>query len=123
MLQPKSSKTLMKPTAEKLGCDEQMVDDVVNFFYADLRKSLADLEYPIIQLNGIGSFRVKFIEVPKLIIKYEKHLSVLKPETFNQMATLKDVTQKLEKVRRLKKIIDDEAERRREFFKNKNGNV
>lgn len=116
---PKSSRHFLQPTAEELGCDVQLVDDAAAFFYSEVRKALTEMRGPIVQVPNLGSFKAKPGELPKLIHKYEKHLTVLQPETFNQMATRKDLEVRLERVKSLKKKIDDEKERRKEFLKNK----
>ena len=118
---PKNSKHYIIPTAEDLQIDSQIVEDVVSFYYASLRKALSNLECHNIQVEMLGSFNVKKDKVPYLIKKYEKHLSVLKTETFNQMAIKKEVELKLEQVMRLQKLLDDEKKRRNEFLKRKYG--
>jgi len=121
---PKSSKHYLKPTADETGCSKELVEDVVNFFYSMVRKNLIELKEPNIQIENLGSFKVKTKELPKLLNKYRKHLDVLKPETFNQMAIKKDIETKLERVRNLQFIIGKECHRKAEFIKNKkNGNT
>lgn len=120
---PKNSRHFIQPTAEELDCDPQLVDDAVWFFYAEVRRALVEMRGPNILVPNLGSFRAKYNELPKLIHKYEKHLAVLQPETFNQMATKKDLDSRLEKVKRLKQMILDEKARRDEFLKKKNERV
>lgn len=104
-----------------LGCEHQLVDDAVWFFYSEVRRSLTEMKGPIMQIDNLGSFKVKAAELPKLVHKYEKHLGVLKPETYNQMATKKDLEIKLERVTNLMKMIKEEKERKVEFYNWKNG--
>ena len=118
---PKNSKHFVYPTSEKLDVDQQLVEDLVSYYYSTLRKALSNLECHFIQVENLGLFKAKPNELPKLVHKYEKHLSVLQPETFNQMATKKDVETKLEKVLRLKKMIEEDQERKKQFLKNKYG--
>lgn len=116
---PKSSRHFLQPTSEELGYDLQLVDDVTGFFYTEVRKALVEMRGPIVQVPNLGSFKAKPGELPKLIHKYEKHLTVLQPETFNQMATKKDIGIRLERVRNLMKMMEDEKARRQEFLKKK----
>ena len=118
---PKNSKHFIHPTSEQLGVDQQLFEDLVGFYYSTLRKALSNLECHFVQVENLGLFKAKANELPKLIHKYEKHLGVLQPETFNQMATKKDVESKLEKVLNLKKMIDDDHQRRKEFLQKKYG--
>lgn len=97
-----------------------VVEDIISFYYTQLRKALVNLECHNIQVENLGSFKVKQKELPKLIKKYEKHLSVLEPETFNQMAIKKDIEERLEKVLDVYALIKADAERKIKFYKNKN---
>jgi len=121
---PKNSKTFIAPTAEELGLKEQFVEDVVSFYYKTLRKNLVELTSRNIQVERVGSFKAKANELHKLIAKYENHLKVINPETFNQMTIKKDIETKLERVKRLQNLIKDEKKRKIEHIKNKreNGN-
>jgi nucleoid DNA-binding protein len=117
---PKKSKHFIKPTADKLDCDPQLVDDVINFFYSELRKALIGMEGPTIHVTNLGSFTAMRKSLPRLVAKYQKHLEVLEPETFSQMKTKKAVEAKLNKVLALQKAFDEEWERKQQFLKDKN---
>ena len=120
---PKSSRHFIQPTAEELNCNPQLVDDAVGFFYSEVRKALTEMKSPNIQLDNIGSFKVKPGEIPKLLKKYEKHLEILHPETFNQMATKKEIERRLHRVKALQQMIDEERERKKQFLIDKYGKV
>ena len=118
---PKSSKHYILPTAEELGLNQQMVQDVVGFYYSKVRKNLVDMSHQKITVEHLGSFRVKRKELPLLIKKYNKHLGILTKDTFNQMALKKEVERKLEAVIKLQKALDTEKEKKQEFLKKKYG--
>lgn len=117
---PKSSKHYIKPTADKLDLDTELVDDAVSFFYTTLRKTLVAMKGPNIQVENLGSFKAKPNELPKLASKYKKHLDVLEPETFNQMAIKKDIETMLKQVNDLSKMIASEKFRKQQFINTKN---
>lgn len=117
---PKNSKHFIKPTADRLDLDAELVDDAVSFFYSSLRKTLVEMKGPNIQVDNLGSFKAKPNELPKLASKYKKHLEVLEPETFNQMAIKKDLEIKLERVLKLTKMIGSERFRKQQFINKKN---
>jgi hypothetical protein len=111
---PKSSKHYIQPTAEKLGVDAQLVQDVIDFYYSKVRKNLSNLTLHSIRLDNLGTFNVKQKELPKLSKKYTKHLSVLNTDTFQQMQIRKDTEEKLTKVLRLQAILREERKRKDE---------
>ena len=114
---PKNSKHFIKPTADKIGCTPELVDDAVSFFYQTVRKNLIDVKGPNIMVEGIGSFKTKPKELPKLIVKLQKHLDVLKPETFNQVTLQKSLQVRLEKIKNLQKLMAIERIRKAEVIK------
>lgn len=116
---PKSSKHYIQPAAEELDVDAQMVEAAVSFYFSSVRKTLSDLKCYTVQVENLGSFKAKPKELPKLIAKYTKHLSVLNEETFKGMRTKKDVQEKLDKVLALHEQILETNKRKKEFFKNK----
>ena len=116
---PKSSKHYIQPTASELDLDIDLVQDVVSYYFILLRKALTNLDHYNIQVENLGTFKIKKNELPKLKHKYENHLNILQPETFNQMATKKDIEAKLEKVLTLQNMINAEHARRKEFKSNK----
>lgn len=113
---PKNSKHYIEPTAEKLGLDSQFVEDVVSFYYSALRKALVNLESHNIQVEKLGTFKVKKKEIPKIIKKYKKHLSVVTKDTFSQMQIRKELTEKLERAERLQELINADKERKKKFL-------
>lgn len=118
---PKNSKHYIIPTAEELDISADLVEDVVGFFYRTVRTHLSDLKSDNLMIENLGSFKVKAKELPKLYAKYTHHLSVISDDTFNQMSIKKDVTQKLEKVIALQKLMNANKKRKTEFLTKKYG--
>lgn len=116
---PKSSKHYIIPTSEALNISSQLAESVIDFYYKILRKNLTDLEMHTIVVERLGTFKIKKKEIPKLIAKHTNHLSVLNKETFGQMTLRKDLFEKLDKLNKVKSLIEEEAVRKKEFFKNK----
>ena len=116
---PKNSKHYIVPTAEQLKLNLQLVEDAVSFYYATLRSTLSNLVCHNVQVENLGSFKAKSRGLPKLATRHKEHLSVIKADTFNQMAIKKDVESKLEKVVNLQRLIKEDEERKAKFLKNK----
>lgn len=120
---PKSSKHFIQPTADQLDQDVGLIEDVIGFFYQELRRDLVEMKHPNIQVRNLGSFKAIPNELPKLIAKYQTHLNSLGKDTFKKMGTRKDLERKLEKVISLQMQIKKEAKRRAEFYRKKNGEL
>ena len=116
---PKNSKHFVIPTAEKLGINVNIVEDVITSYYSELRKSLVNCDHHTYQIEGLGIFKVKLRELPKLLARYYKHVEVLKTETFNQMVLKKDIENKLARLQHLQRIINEEHKRKKEHLEKK----
>ena len=103
---PKSSKHFIQPTAEELNYNKTLVEDVISFFYEDVRRTLVEMRGPNLLIENLGSFKVRTNKIPKLINNYKKHLETLDQNEFVQVAIIRSVNERLEKVLKLKQIID-----------------
>lgn len=121
---PKNSKHFIKPTADSLEKDVELVEDLLTFYFQELRKSLVNFKHYNIKVEGLGTFKVKKKELSKLYMKHTNHLNVLKePRTFREMSIKKDTEEKLEKVTSLQDLLNEERKRKAIFMKKKNGKV
>jgi len=117
---PKSSRHFVQPTADELNLSPDLVDDAVTFFYSKLRKRLTDMKDPRIQIENLGTFKVKPRELRKLIAKYTNNLAVLKPESFNQMRFQKKLQLRLLQVKQLQIKVNREKTKKTKFIIKKN---
>jgi len=118
---PKNSKHYVQPTADSLNIEYGLTEDVISFYYKELRSTLSNLKCHNVQVENLGTFKAKSKELPKLYMKYTSHLAVLKTDTFNQMAIKKDITDKLERVVNLQSLIREDNKRKLSFLKKKYG--
>ncbi len=119
-MKPKSHKDFIKETADKLNIKDSVVEDCVEFFYAAVRKSLANMQHTNVHVQNLGTFKVKKTELDKLYRKYKNHLNILEtPETFVQMKIKKEVEEKFEKVKNLYNIINAETIRKNQVKRSK----
>ena len=111
-----------QPTSESLNLNINLIEDAVSFYYSELRKTLSNLKFHNIQVESVGSFKIKYNELPKLIKKYEKHLAVITPDTFAQMSIKKDIEEKLSEVLHAYELLKEDYQRKKDFLKlKKNG--
>ena len=73
-MNPKSHKQFKENIAEEVGVHPKVVEDFLTFYYAKVRKALSTLEYPRINVDGLGTF---FIRKGKLAKSYKKNKSML----------------------------------------------
>jgi hypothetical protein len=120
-LLPKSSKHYIVPTAEKLEVPVGFVEDVINFYYSEVRKSLTEMDHFNIVLDNLGSFKIKKKGLTKLKKKYNNTILKNSGESISQTAIREDTEKKLARVLKIEKILNEERERRKQFLKDKYG--
>jgi len=119
-MNPRKPKRIYQEVAEELNIDKDLVEDLVEFYYKDVRSLLSNLEYPRINIESLGHF----VSKPKMVYgSIEKISRILKEHdtsTFKAYHNKKALENKLELLLKLNLKIQDQTEKREAFFKNKN---
>jgi hypothetical protein len=117
---PKKSSILYKPVAEELNISETLVEDLISFYYKEVRFHLSSLSHPRINVDGLGQFVAKSFFIEKTIPRLTNKLMMHDTSTFNAYFSKKQSELKLESLIALKLKIDEEADRKTKFKKIKN---
>jgi hypothetical protein len=117
-LNPAKRKELSKITAESLGMDHLIVDDVVAFFYRTVQKKLSSMKHPSINVPNLGTFVLKKQRVQKKLEKYNGFLERIDAsESMSMYETTVDVKSEIEKYNEVLSIMDSEVVRKKEIQK------
>jgi len=112
---PKKPNSLYKEITDEFECSEQLVDDLVHFYYKTLKKRMSGLTDLRLNVEGLGHFVLKIRKVKNAIPHYEKVLSNHDTSTFGAYHNKKSVEEKLELLKQLDVKIEDELEKRQKF--------
>lgn len=112
---PKKPNSLYKEITEEFECSEQLLDDLVHFYYKTLRKKMSSLTDIRINVEGLGHFVVKMRKVKRSIPHYEKVLANHDTSTFGAYHNKKSIEEKLKQLKDLEIKIDEELEKRQTF--------
>lgn len=116
---PKKSKILYKEISEEFNISENLVDSLVDFYYKELKNKLINLEYPRINVEGLGQFVVRNRLVSNSIPKYNKMLENHDTSTFKAYYNKKAIEERIELLKKIEKQLKSESERKTIFNKNK----
>jgi nucleoid DNA-binding protein len=116
---PKKSSSLYKEVSETLNSNETLIEDIVEFYYTEIRKTLSDLKYPRINVEGLGHFVAKTGLVKKSVPKYKNILETHDTSTYGAYFNKKMIENKLELLIQLEHKIIIEEIRKDEFKKTK----
>jgi hypothetical protein len=115
-LRAKKSKEFIPDVANKLNLSEELVEDLVNCYWQEIRKSLSGLKHVRIHLTNLGDFTIKHWKLDDKIDQLEKW------EENNRLKGLQEVTARfktaetLYDLKNIKKIIEEENQRK-DFIK------
>lgn len=117
---PKKSSILYTELSEETGLPENMIDNIVSFYYKQVRKELTELNHPIINIHGLGQFTVKIKTVDSLIQKYERLIEKASDYTYSQYNMKKSNEAKLIKLKNIKIKLEENKDKKVTFLKTKN---
>jgi len=118
-MNPKKVKKIYEAVAEDLNLNKDLVEDLVEFYYKDVRKLLTNLEYPRINVDGLGQFVSKPKAVSGSIEKITKSLDDHDTSTFKAYHNKKAMEVKLDLLIKLHSKILDQESKKQEFLKTK----
>lgn len=119
-MNPKKPSKLYKQLAEEMLISEDLVEDIIQFYYKALRLKLTNLESPRINVDGLGHFVIKPISVRNAISKYSKILDNHDTSTYNAYFHKKMLENKLSSLIEIEKKIREQEELKNKFKQSKN---
>jgi len=114
---PKKHNEFKKDIAKELGIHQNVVDDFLSFYYSKIRTSLSSLDYPKIQVDGLGTFSIRKNKLDQKIKKYKDILGNTQKQTYKGYAKSVDIAQKLEEMENAQKTLEEMYERKKNFKK------
>jgi len=117
---PKKASKYYKTIAEDLNVEESLVEDLIEFYYKQVRTELSNLSHPRINVEGLGHFVAKSSLIKKAIPRYIKSLENHDNSTFGAYFNKKRIEQKVELLIKLEQQINTEEQRKENFKKKKN---
>ena len=84
-MKPTKGKDLISKTANDLNLSEEMIKDVVDFYYSTVAKKMESLEYPTIFLHGLGTLRLSMRKLQRDIKGLDRLLKSPYAEDFRKV--------------------------------------
>jgi hypothetical protein len=113
-LVPKKPKDFFKPTADKLGLSEELVEKIVDIYWKEVRKALSSLRAPRITIANFGSFKVKHWIIDEQVKGYKEYLEKNQPEnmTFNKHRIRADMEQRIIEIEAMREMVKKDLEKK-----------
>lgn len=112
---PKKAKEFVEVTAKKLEMNQEFVQDAIDFYWKEVRKSLSELRSPRIVVANFGSFQIKHWKLEDQVKIYENHLKKYNPEnmTFQKHKLKEDVEGRLKCVIKMVEMVEHDSQKRK----------
>lgn len=119
-MNPKKANKIFEEYAKNNDLDPDMVKDLMDYYWAEVRKAVSDLKYPRINLENLGVLDIRMRPLENTIIRYERYRKTVPYSEFKTYSLHSKITQRLEKLNALRDIIISELERKQTYKTNKN---
>ena len=115
-MRPKKAKELSPKVAVELNIPEQLVKDITDFYWQEIRKSLSGLKHNRVHLTNLGDFTIKHWKLDDKIEMLEKFKENFKQKGLQEIVTRFRTDESLFDLKAMKKLIEQEGERK-DFIK------
>ena len=116
---PKKSNKLYKDISEELDISNILVEELVEFYYNEVRQLLTNLVFPRINVEGLGQFVARPKLVRNAIPRYTKILQSHDTSTFAAYYNKKSLETKLDLLILLEQKITEQELKKINFKKTK----
>lgn len=122
-MNPKKAKNTSTDTAKELELDSSLVEDILSFYWKELRKTLTEGKDISVMVTGVGCFKVREIVLPKILDRYKKMLEGRDPSSFKKAIIYTKIEGKINIINSMLNKIRERKEERRKFMINKYGEL
>lgn len=117
-MKPKKSRLLYQEISEEKDLPKHLVENLIDFYYKNVRTLLSELHHPRINITGLGIFTAREGAIKKAIPRFQKYLENHDTSTYSAYYNKKMLEEKLEFLNSMLYQIKSEKERKDEFKKN-----
>jgi len=115
-LKPKKAKEFIPEISDQLNLPKDLIGDVIDYYWREVRKSLSNLSHSRIHLTNLGDFVIKHWKLEDKLETLQKWEENKKAKGLQEITVRFKVAENLYNLRNLKKIIEEENQRK-EFIK------
>jgi nucleoid DNA-binding protein len=107
-MNPKKPNKLYNDIAEELNISNSLVEDIMQFYYKEIRYNLINLKYTRLNAEGLGHFMIKPKVVKSSIQRLEKVVKNHDTSTYKAYHNKKAMEEKLQLLTEIEVEIDKE---------------
>lgn len=112
LLNPRKAKEFIPEVALELSHASSLIEDVVDFYYQEIRRSLSALSHSRVHLSNLGDFTLKHWNIDDKIEMLEKWEENNRQKGLQQMQARFKTAENLFDLKRVQKIVEEEKQRK-----------
>ena len=112
---PRKVNTLFSEIASELDVSEELVSDVIDFYWKELKKELDEPTCINLSLEGFGTFSIRKKQVEYMLKKYKGLVKYMKPKTYTKHVLLTIATKKLAVMENLLKLCEEQEQKKKQI--------
>ena len=120
-MKPTKARVLYDELSEEKNLSKHLIENLIDFYYKNVRTLLTELHHPRINITGLGVFAAREKAIKKAIPKFKAYLKNHDISTYSAYYNKKMLEEKIEFLHSIKDQIEVEKKRKEEFLKTKNG--
>jgi nucleoid DNA-binding protein len=120
-MNPVKANSLAQEISEENNLSKHLVENLVDFYYKNVRTLISELYHPRINITGLGIFTARYKTITNAIPRFEKYLENHDTSTYSAYYNKKMLEEKIEFLHSIKEQIEAEKKRKEKFLKEKNG--
>ena len=115
-MRPKKAKVFIPNVANELALPEELIEDVINYYWQEIRKSLSNLKHNRIHITNLGDFTIKHWKIEDKIQMLQQWEEKNKLKGMQELTARFKTAETLFDLNNLKKITEEENQRK-DFIK------
>lgn len=126
-MKPIKAKDLIPAVVAICDLKKNEVEDIVNFYWREVRRSLSSMKHTRVHVTNLGDFKVKHWKLQEKIDRLEKFEESNRQKGLQKITARFKTAETLYDLKNVKKLLDEEKQRE-EFIRlhkknSKNGNT
>ena len=115
-MHPRKAKDLIPQVAKETNLSEETINNIVGFYWREVRKSLSSLKHSRVHITNLGDFVTKHWKIDDKIQMLEKFEENNRQKGLQQMTARFKTVETLFDLKNLKSIMNEEKQRK-DFIK------
>lgn len=115
-MRPRKAKEFIPEVAKELNIPEHIVEDVIDYYWQEVRKSLSSLKHVRVHLTNLGDFTIKHWKIEDKILKLEQWEENNRQKGLQQITARFKTAESIFQLKDIKKKVEEEVQRK-DFIK------